>query len=194
MKFFQKSQKWPFFDVFRSEITVIWKTFGLNKSKWNFLNFKPGLVGGHCLPVDPYYLSNIAKKNYFNTEITLAGRKINDGMLNYVIRELSNFLNKKNKFLKNSKIMIVGLTYKAGVADMRNSLNFKIFKTFDKFRLEYNNYNQDGGDILDLVIYLDKIVQTHIQKTTDATAHSRTAALPRRWNRPKAIIPITCSA
>ena len=104
----------------------------LAKSKWNFMNFRPGLVGGHCLPVDPYYLSAISKKNNFKTEIALSGRKINDGMLNYIIKELSYFLNKKNKSLKNSKIMIMGLTYKAGVADMRNSLNFKIFKKIRK--------------------------------------------------------------
>jgi len=104
----------------------------LAKSKWNFMNFKPGLVGGHCLPVDPYYLSSIVVKKKFKANVTLAGRKINDGMLNYVIRELSNFLNKKNKSLKNSKIMVVGLTYKAGVADMRNSLNFKIFEKIKK--------------------------------------------------------------
>jgi UDP-N-acetyl-D-galactosamine dehydrogenase len=107
----------------------------LAKSKWNFINFMPGLVGGHCLPVDPYYLSTISKKNNLKTEVTLAGRKINDRMLNYVTSELNYFLNKKNKTLKNSKIMVVGLTYKAGVADMRNSLNFKIFKKIKK----YNN-------------------------------------------------------
>jgi len=104
----------------------------LAKSKWNFINFMPGLVGGHCLPVDPYYLSTISKKNNLKTEVTLAGRKINDRMLNYVTGELNHFLNKKDKTLKNSKIMIVGLTYKAGVADMRNSLNFKIFKKIKK--------------------------------------------------------------
>ena len=126
-----------------NEILLICKKLKINfkevmrlaKSKWNFMNFMPGLVGGHCLPVDPYYLSTISKKNNLKTEVTLAGRKINDRMLNYITKELNYFLNKKNKTLKNSKIMIVGLTYKAGVADMRNSLNFKIFKKIKK----YNN-------------------------------------------------------
>ena len=123
-----------------NEILLICKKLKINfkevmrlaKSKWNFMNFMPGLVGGHCLPVDPYYLSTISKKNNLKTEVTLAGRKINDKMLNYITKELNYFLNKKNKTLKNSKIMIVGLTYKAGVADMRNSLNFKIFKKIKK--------------------------------------------------------------
>ena len=126
-----------------NEILLICKKLKINfkevmrlaKSKWNFMNFMPGLVGGHCLPVDPYYLSNISKKNNLKTEVTLAGRKINDRMLNYITEELNYFLNKKNKTLKNSKIIIVGLTYKAGVADMRNSLNFEIFKKIKK----YNN-------------------------------------------------------
>ena len=126
-----------------NEILLICKKLKINfkevmrlaKSKWNFMNFMPGLVGGHCLPVDPYYLTTISKKNNLKTKVILAGRKINDRMLNYITKELNYFLNKKNKTLKNSKIMIVGLTYKAGVADMRNSLNFKIFKKIKK----YNN-------------------------------------------------------
>jgi UDP-N-acetyl-D-galactosamine dehydrogenase len=126
-----------------NEILLICKKLKINfkevmrlaKSKWNFMNFMPGLVGGHCLPVDPYYLSTISKKNNLKTKVILAGRKINDRMLNYITKELNYFLNKKNKTLKDSKIMIVGLTYKAGVADMRNSLNFKIFKKIKK----YNN-------------------------------------------------------
>ena len=65
----------------------------LAKTKWNFLNFKPGLVGGHCLPIDPYYLSSLAVKKKFKTRVTLAGREINDGMVNYVIVKLNNFLN-----------------------------------------------------------------------------------------------------
>ena len=129
-----------------NEILLICKKLKINfnevirlaKTKWNFLNFKPGLVGGHCLPVDPHYFSSIARKNNFRTKIVLAGRKMNDYMLIHVIKELSNFLNKKNKSLKDSKIMIVGLTYKAGVADMRNSLNFKIFKKIKKYNNKIN--------------------------------------------------------
>ena len=74
----------------------------------------------------------MAAKKKIKTRITLAGRKINDEMANYIIDELNNFLKDKNKSLKNSKIIIVGLTYKAGVADMRNSLNFEIFKKIKK--------------------------------------------------------------
>ena len=99
----------------------------LASTKWNFLNFKPGLVGGHCLPVDPYYFSHICKKNKFNTKITLAGRSINDSMINVVINNINTNLRKLNISSKK-KILICGLSYKKNVADLRNSLSLKIFK------------------------------------------------------------------
>jgi len=97
----------------------------LASTKWNFLNFKPGLVGGHCLPVDPYYFSYICKKNNFDTKITLAGRNINDSMTNIIIRNIKYQI--KVKKLPKKKILICGLTYKKDVADIRNSLSLKIY-------------------------------------------------------------------
>ena len=97
----------------------------LASTKWNFLNFKPGLVGGHCLPVDPYYFSYICKKNNFNTKITLAGRSINDSMTNMIIKKIKHQI--KIKKLAKKKILICGLTYKKNVADIRNSLSLKIY-------------------------------------------------------------------
>ena len=99
----------------------------LASTKWNFLKFEPGLVGGHCLPVDPYYFSYIWKKKKFNTRIALAGRYINDQMA-YVVRDIIKLKLKKQKLSKKSKILLIGLTYKKNVADLRNSLAFKIFK------------------------------------------------------------------
>ena len=113
----------------------------LAKTKWNFINFIPGLVGGHCLPVDPYYLSNIAKKNRINLNVTLAGRKTNDQMEVFVINFLKKLLNIKKKRLKNTNILIVGLTYKYGVSDMRNSLNFNIFQKVKKLYKKTDGYD-----------------------------------------------------
>ena len=146
-----------------NEILLVCKKLKINfnevirlaETKWNFLNFKPGLVGGHCLPVDPHYLSSIAKKNNYRAKVILAGREINDYMFNYVIRELSSFLNKKNKSLKNSKIMIVGLTYKSGVADMRNSLNFKIFKKIKKYNNKINGYDPFASEKIKKIYGID---------------------------------------
>ena len=87
----------------------------LASTKWNFINFSPGLVGGHCLPVDPYYLTYIAKKQGYRSKVTLSGREVNNFMKEYVIN-LVNRAIKTSRIKKNKvKICIVGLTYKYGV-------------------------------------------------------------------------------
>ncbi len=90
-------------------------------SKWNFLPFKPGLVGGHCIGVDPYYLTYKAKSIGYKPKVILAGREINDNMGNHVVSELVKELKKKNIKIKNSKILVMGLTFKENCADIRNS-------------------------------------------------------------------------
>ena len=99
----------------------------LARSKWNFLKFNPGLVGGHCLPVDPYYLSYYANKSKFKTKVTLAGRSVNNSMEKFIFEKINKKI-LKVKENKNKKIVVAGLTYKANVADLRNSLAIKIFK------------------------------------------------------------------
>jgi UDP-N-acetyl-D-galactosamine dehydrogenase len=107
----------------------------LARTKWNFLKFEPGLVGGHCLPVDPYYFASICKKNKFNTKITLAGRDINDSMVDKIKKKIEVEISKIKSF-KLKKILICGLTYKKNVADLRNSLSLEIFK---KVKSKYKN-------------------------------------------------------
>ena len=90
------------------------------KTKWNFLNFKPGLVGGHCIGVDPYYLTYKANKLGYNSALTLAGRKLNDNMHNFILKKLyKNLAKKVNK--KKYKILVIGLSFKENVNDFRNS-------------------------------------------------------------------------
>lgn len=103
----------------------------LASTKWNFLRFKPGLVGGHCLPVDPYYLAYISKKNNFTTKITLAGRSINDSMAKIIKNEISYEI-KKNNISNKKKILVCGLSYKKNVADLRNSLSLTIYNNLKK--------------------------------------------------------------
>lgn len=114
----------------------------LASTKWNFLKFKPGLVGGHCLPVDPYYLSHISKKNNIQTKITLSGRSINDSMTKVVEKKILNKIKQIN-FKKKKRIIICGLSYKKDVADLRNSLALKIYKN-----LRRKNKNIKGFDPL----------------------------------------------
>ena len=104
----------------------------LASTKWNFINFSPGLVGGHCLPVDPYYLTYIAKKRGYKSKVTLSGRDVNNDMKKYVINFVNSFI-KMSKVKRNKiKICIVGLTYKYGVADTRNSQKIEILRYFKK--------------------------------------------------------------
>ena len=109
----------------------------LASSKWNFIKFKPGLVGGHCLPVDPYYFSYISKKNKAKSEIILAGRSTNDSMQDFVYKKIINEIKK----YKNKKILICGLTYKENVSDLRNSLAFNVFKKLKKKKSKIFGYD-----------------------------------------------------
>ena len=107
----------------------------LARSKWNFLKFNSGLVGGHCLPVDPYYLSYFAKKNKFKTKVTLAGRNINNHMEKFIYEKICKKILKIKKS-NYKKIIIAGLTYKPDVSDLRNSLALNIFK---KLKRKFSN-------------------------------------------------------
>ena len=111
----------------------------------------------------PVLSIEFAAKKKLKTKITLAGRKINDGMVNYVIAKLNNFLNKKNKSIENSKIMIVGLTYKPGVADMRNSLNFKIFKKIKKKNNKIYGCDPFVGKKIKSTYKIHKTISNHIK-------------------------------
>ena len=90
-------------------------------SKWNFLSFYPGLVGGHCIGVDPYYLTHKAKNIGYQPEIILAGRRLNDSMGAYVASQLIKTMKKKLIHIKDAKILIMGLTFKENCPDLRNS-------------------------------------------------------------------------
>jgi len=90
-------------------------------TKWNFLKFSPGLVGGHCIGVDPYYLTAIAQKHGYHPHLILAGRRLNDGMGAYMAQRLIKMLFKSKVAVKDAKIAILGLTFKENVPDLRNS-------------------------------------------------------------------------
>jgi len=90
-------------------------------TKWNFIRFNPGLVGGHCIGVDPYYLAQIAQENGYNPEIILSGRRMNDSMGKYVAEEVIKLMMKKGKTVKGSKILILGISFKENCPDFRNT-------------------------------------------------------------------------
>tara|TARA_B110001450_G_C17634425_1_gene486579 strand:- start:299 stop:1537 length:1239 start_codon:yes stop_codon:yes gene_type:complete len=108
----------------------------LASTKWNFLKFSPGLVGGHCLPVDPHYLNFIAKKNNIKLRTVLAGRDVNFDMKKFILKEIDQRIRKIKRLKKKIKILVVGVTYKKNVSDLRNSLALEIYYELKK------RYNQ----------------------------------------------------
>ena len=132
------------FDKMRIDFFKVLKTAS---TKWNFLNFFPGMVGGHCIGVDPYYLTYISKKNKINPKIILSGRNINDNMWKYYYNKIKICI---NNFFKNKslKILILGVTFKENCPDFRNS---QILKILDKLSL-----NKYKFDIYDPVVNLNQ--------------------------------------
>ena len=101
----------------------------LASSTWNFLKFKPGLVGGHCLPVDPHYLNYVAKLKKLKLKTLLAGRDVNNSMQEFVLKKVEKKISLiKSKIMRSPKVLICGLTYKKNVSDTRNSLSLQILR------------------------------------------------------------------
>jgi len=115
--------------AFVNELSIIFNRLGIDTNhvlqaagtKWNFLNFKPGLVGGHCIGVDPYYLAQRAQAAGYHPEILLAGRRLNDGMGKYVATEVIKLMIRKEQKIKNANALILGITFKENCPDIRNS-------------------------------------------------------------------------
>ena len=144
-------------------------------TKWNFLPFRPGLVGGHCIGVDPYYLSYKAQSIGYHPEMILAGRRINDGMSSYIINELSNRLQKKDIKVGQSKILIMGLTFKENCPDTRNTKVFEIIDGLQKLGAEIDTFDPwvDKTSLEDKYIdnHLDKLKKNDYDAVIIAVAH-----------------------
>ncbi|MFP4245369.1 MAG: nucleotide sugar dehydrogenase, partial [Ectothiorhodospira sp.] len=105
-------------------------------TKWNFLPFRPGLVGGHCIGVDPYYLTAKAKAVGYYPQVILAGRRINDGMGAYVAQRLVKLLIEQDRPVKRGRVGVLGITFKEDVPDLRNSRVPDILKELRQFGIE----------------------------------------------------------
>jgi len=110
-------------------------------TKWNFLPFSPGLVGGHCISVDPYYLTHKAIEVGYAPEVILAGRKINDNMGIYVVHQVAKLMTKKNISIDESKILIMGLTFKENCPDIRNTRVVDLISSFEDLRCSIDVYD-----------------------------------------------------
>lgn len=126
-----------------NELSIIFDKMNINTyevleaagTKWNFLKFQPGLVGGHCIGVDPYYLTYKSKKLGYNSQVILAGRFINDAMAGYVARKILQNIIKTNGNIKDAKVLVMGATFKENVSDIRNSKVADVVKELKAFSL-----------------------------------------------------------
>ncbi|MEG3640034.1 Vi polysaccharide biosynthesis UDP-N-acetylglucosamine C-6 dehydrogenase TviB [Magnetococcus sp. PR-3] len=110
-------------------------------TKWNFLPFRPGLVGGHCIGVDPYYLTHKAQEIGYHPEMILAGRRLNDGMGTYVASEVIKLMTRKNLCVASSTILILGLTFKENCPDLRNTRVVDIIRELSDYGAEVEIYD-----------------------------------------------------
>ena len=126
-----------------NELSIIFDRIGINTyevleaagTKWNFLRFQPGLVGGHCIGVDPYYLTHKSKELGYDSQLILAGRAINDGMANYVAKKVLQYIIQHNGNVKDAKVLVMGATFKENVSDIRNSKVADVVKELESYSL-----------------------------------------------------------
>jgi len=161
-----------------NELSLIFNKLGIDTesvleaagTKWNFLPFKPGLVGGHCIGVDPYYLTHKAIEVGYNPEMILAGRKLNDNMGRYIADQVSNLMNKNHIEIYDSNVLIMGFTFKENCPDIRNTrvidivtalrgqnINVDIYDPWVDLKRAKQEYNEDIKETLEDAKY-DAIV------------------------------------
>jgi UDP-N-acetyl-D-galactosamine dehydrogenase len=126
-----------------NELSIIFDKMNINTfevleaagTKWNFLRFQPGLVGGHCIGVDPYYLTYKSQQLGYDSQVILAGRSINDGMAGYVAKKVLQSIIQSNGNVKDSKVLVMGATFKENVSDIRNSKVADVVKELQAFSI-----------------------------------------------------------
>ncbi len=126
-----------------NELSIIFDRMNINTfevleaagTKWNFLKFQPGLVGGHCIGVDPYYLTYKSQQLGYDSQVILAGRNINDGMAGYVAKKVLQHIIKNSGNVKDAKVLVMGATFKENVSDIRNSKVADVVKELKSFSL-----------------------------------------------------------
>ncbi|QHW35094.1 nucleotide sugar dehydrogenase [Paenibacillus rhizovicinus] len=159
--------------AFMNELSMLFNVMGINTSsvlqaagtKWNFLPFTPGLVGGHCIGIDPYYLTYKAEDKGYHSKIILAGRHVNDGMGKYVAQQIIKLLVKQKQSIPNARIGFLGLTYKEDSSDIRNTKVTDIIKELmeygivpivtDPFADKQEAYHEYGIELSDISEFND---------------------------------------
>ena len=132
-----------------NELSLIFDKMGIDTqdvldaagTKWNFLNYKPGLVGGHCIGVDPYYLAHKAESLGYYPQVILSGRRVNDEMGIFVANKVIKLMIQRGVTIKGAKALILGVTFKENCPDIRNSKVVDIYNELNQFGIEVNVYD-----------------------------------------------------
>ena len=143
--------------AFVNELAIIFNKLGIDTeavleaagTKWNFLPFRPGLVGGHCIGVDPYYLTHKAQEVGYNPEIILAGRRLNDNMGIYVANQVIKLMIKKGHKIEGAKVLVLGITFKENCPDIRNSRVIDVIRELQEFgcNIDVTDYWADKAEV-----------------------------------------------
>ena len=173
---------------FVNELALIFDRVGVDTqdvldaagTKWNFLKYKPGLVGGHCISVDPYYLAYKAENLGSYPEVILSGRRVNDNMSTFVANKMIKMLIKAGKQITGAKVLILGVTYKENCSDIRNSKVADVYNELKEFGLEVDvyDYQADSIEVKDKysINLIDKI-QRKYDGILLAVAHRKFSAI-----------------
>lgn len=162
--------------AFVNELAKIFSRMGIDTqevleaagTKWNFLPFKPGLVGGHCIGVDPYYLAQCAQRYGYNPEIILAGRRMNDGMGEYVAEQVVKLMLKKGIQVLNSNVLVLGFTFKENCPDVRNTKVIDIVKTLREYNVNVTIYDPWANPKIVMHEYAVKVLNSLPEAKYDA--------------------------
>lgn len=172
-----------------NELAILFNKLGIDTedvllaagSKWNFLPFRPGLVGGHCIGVDPYYLTHKAQEIGYNPEIILAGRRLNDSMGQYVASQLVKAMTKKGIAIQGSRVLILGLTFKENTPDLRNTRVVDIIRELEDYGITVDVHDPWADPAEALAEYGLALVDAPSENTYDgvviAVAHHQYKSL-----------------
>ncbi len=175
--------------AFVNELSKIFAKMGIDTldvleaagTKWNFLPFRPGLVGGHCIGVDPYYLAQCAQRYGYNPEIILAGRRMNDGMGEYVANQVVKLMLKKGIQVLKSNILIMGFTFKENCPDVRNTKVVDIYKALKEYNVNLTVYDPWANPAVAMREYGVEVVNELPRESYDvaimAVAHREFASI-----------------
>ena len=162
------------FDHLQIDTKQVLETAG---TKWNFLNFEPGIVGGHCIGIDPYYIAHKAKQVGYQPELILAGRRINDNMTNFICSSITKLMLKKKIQIDQSRILILGLTFKENFSDIRNTKVINLINELKEYNACIDVYDPEA-DIKEVQTTYDiKLITKPAQNAYDvlilATKHQK---------------------